>query len=199
MTTPTLTQAREALHKLADEYASAAAKTGLESLYGTSKSYTAECVKFENEARTELLAAIDAALSAQEVPQAVPAEATTEMLDAYRRVVAAGSELDGSMVWRAMLAAAPAAPKQAEVQQAAQPVADHVADARKMVAAQPVALVPLTDAVVNAAREAMDESFEAGNDAQDITIPSHLAAALSLRLDEHDRAHGIKAGKDGAA
>jgi hypothetical protein len=43
-------------------------------------------------------------------------------------------------------------------------------------------------AVVNAAREAMNESFEAGNDAMDISIPSHLAAALSLRLDEHDDA-----------
>lgn len=43
-------------------------------------------------------------------------------------------------------------------------------------------------AVVNAAREAMDESFEAGNDAMDISIPSLLAAALSLRLDEHDAA-----------
>jgi hypothetical protein len=43
-------------------------------------------------------------------------------------------------------------------------------------------------AVVNAAREAMNDSFEAGNDAMDISIPSHLAAALSLRLDEHDDA-----------
>lgn len=42
--------------------------------------------------------------------------------------------------------------------------------------------------VINAAREAMDESFEAGNDAMDISIPSHLAAALSLVLDEYDAA-----------
>lgn len=40
--------------------------------------------------------------------------------------------------------------------------------------------------VVNAAREAMDDSFEADNEAMDISIPSHLAAALSLALDEFD-------------
>jgi len=43
-------------------------------------------------------------------------------------------------------------------------------------------------AVVNAAREAMDESFEAGNADMDISIPSHLSAALSMLLDEFDAA-----------
>lgn len=51
---------------------------------------------------------------------------------------------------------------------------------------------PLTDAVINAAREALDASFEAGNDEIDISIPAHLAAALSMRLDEYDADHGIK-------
>lgn len=42
--------------------------------------------------------------------------------------------------------------------------------------------------VINAAREAMDKSFEAGNNEADISIPSHLAAALSLALNEYDAA-----------
>lgn len=46
----------------------------------------------------------------------------------------------------------------------------------------------LAQAVIDAARAAMDESFEAGNEQMDISIPAHLAAALSLRLDEYDRA-----------
>ena len=43
-------------------------------------------------------------------------------------------------------------------------------------------------AVINAARTAMDESFEAGNAEKDIAIPSHWAASLSLCLDEYDAA-----------
>ena len=54
---------------------------------------------------------------------------------------------------------------------------------------------PSAAAVINAARIAMDESCEAFNEAMDISIPAHLAAALSLRLDEYDdaiqRAHKI--------
>ena len=50
---------------------------------------------------------------------------------------------------------------------------------------------PLSLAVVDAARAAMDESTESFTDRMDITIPAHLASALSLRLDEYDRAHGI--------
>ncbi|OQS41165.1 hypothetical protein [Chromobacterium haemolyticum] len=38
----------------ADDYARAAAKAHVESLYGTSKSYTAECFRDENEARSKL-------------------------------------------------------------------------------------------------------------------------------------------------
>ena len=38
----------------ADDYARAAAKAHAESLYGTSKSYTAECFRDENEARSKL-------------------------------------------------------------------------------------------------------------------------------------------------
>ena len=58
---------------------------------------------------------------------------------------------------------------------------------------------PLTDeakAAIDAARAAMDESTESYSGRGDISIPSELAAALSLRLDEYDRtieaAHGIK-------
>lgn len=40
-------------------------------------------------------------------PAGVPDEATPAMLEAYGRVLAMGSELDGAMVWRAMLSAAP--------------------------------------------------------------------------------------------
>ena len=57
---------------------------------------------------------------------------------------------------------------------------------------------PLTDeakAVIDAARAAMDESTESYNGRGDVSIASELAAALSLRLDEYDRAieraHGI--------
>lgn len=57
---------------------------------------------------------------------------------------------------------------------------------------------PLTDeakAAIDAARAAMDESTESYSGRGDISIPSELAAALSLRLDEYDRtieaAHGI--------
>lgn len=45
----------------------------------------------------------------------------------------------------------------------------------------------LAQTVIDAARAAMDESFEAGNEQMDISIPAHLAAALSLCLDEYDR------------
>ena len=50
-------------------------------------------------------------------------------------------------------------------------------------------------AVIDAARAAMDESTESYNGRGDVSIASELAAALSLRLDEYDRAieraHGI--------
>ena len=48
------------LENLADEYANCAAKARLESLYGTSKSYTAECQREENEARSQLVKALAA-------------------------------------------------------------------------------------------------------------------------------------------
>jgi hypothetical protein len=57
---------------------------------------------------------------------------------------------------------------------------------------------PLTDAakaVIDAARAAMDESVEAYDSEGSIKIASHLAASLSICLDEYDRAteaaHGI--------
>jgi hypothetical protein len=60
---------------------------------------------------------------------------------------------------------------------------------------------PLTDgaeAVINAARAAMDASTEAQDGEGGIKIASDLAASLSLCLDEYDRAigaaHGIKGG-----
>ncbi len=50
-------------------------------------------------------------------------------------------------------------------------------------------------AVIDAARAAMDDSVEAYDSAGSIKISSHLAASLSLCLDEYDRtikaAHGI--------
>jgi len=55
---------------------------------------------------------------------------------------------------------------------------------------------PLTDeteAVIAAAKAAMDASFETKNRELDISIPAHLAAALSLRLDEFEAAHNIGA------
>lgn len=54
---------------------------------------------------------------------------------------------------------------------------------------------PLTSAVINAAREAMEDSTEETNDGDlfNIVLRSHHAAALSLALDEYDRAHGIAA------
>ena len=58
---------------------------------------------------------------------------------------------------------------------------------------------PLTDearAVIDAARAAMDASTEADDGEGGIKIASHIAASLSLCLDEYDRAigraHGIK-------
>lgn len=53
----------------------------------------------------------------------------------------------------------------------------------------PVAQGDAEDAarVIDAARAAMDESYEGGN-AGDIAVPSNLAAALSLALDEYDAA-----------
>lgn len=53
--------------------------------------------------------------------------------------------------------------------------------------AVPVPPVDTAKAVVDAARAALNESFEDGTDDRDIVLPAHLAAALSLRLDEHDR------------
>jgi len=50
----------------ADEYAQCAAKAHVESLYGTSKSYTAECTRFENEARTKLQAILAPAMAQQQ-------------------------------------------------------------------------------------------------------------------------------------
>lgn len=50
---------------------------------------------------------------------------------------------------------------------------------------------PLTDeakAVIDAARTAMDDSVEAYDSEGSIKISSHIAASLSLRLDEYDRA-----------
>ena len=50
---------------------------------------------------------------------------------------------------------------------------------------------PLTDeakAVIAAAKVAMDASFETENRELDISIPAHLATALSLRLDEFEAA-----------
>lgn len=44
-----------------------------------------------------------------------PTEATMPMLDAYSRVISAGSELDGSMVYRAMIGAAQPVPAQLEI------------------------------------------------------------------------------------
>ena len=79
-----------------------------------------------------------------------------------------------------------------DAEEAIRELADEVTRRRvELEAPQPPARGPLILAVIGAARLAMDASFEAGNDAMDITIPSHLAAALSLRLDEYDRAHGI--------
>lgn len=66
-----------------------------------------------------------------------------------------------------------------------------VAFVRAALAAQQAEREPLAKAVVDAARAAMDESVEACNEQMDIAIPAHLAATLSLCLDEHDRAHGI--------
>ena len=60
----------------------------------------------------------------------------------------------------------------------------------------PVQRQPLTDeakAVIAAAKVAMDASFETNNRELDISIPAHLAAALSLRLDEFEAAHNIGA------
>jgi hypothetical protein len=41
--------------------------------------------------------------------------------------------------------------------------------------------------VIDAARVAMNQSFEANDGEGSISIPSDLAASLSLCLDEHDR------------
>lgn len=61
---------------------------------------------------------------------------------------------------------------------------------------------PMTDeakAVIDAARTAMDDSVEAYDSEGSIKISSHLAASLSLCLDEYDRAieaaHGITGSK----
>ena len=46
-------------------------------------------------------------------------------------------------------------------------------------------------AVIAAAKAAMNASFETENKELDISIPAHLAAALSLRLDELEAAQNI--------
>jgi hypothetical protein len=67
--------------------------------------------------------------------------------------------------------------------------------------AQPAQRKPLTDdakAVIDAARTAMNQSSEANDGEGSISIPSDLAASLSLCLDEYDRVieaqHGITKG-----
>ena len=71
----TLREAAEKALALADEYARAAAKAYTESLYGTSKSYTAECVKDEAACRESLRAALAAP---------APAAAPDETIDGKR-------------------------------------------------------------------------------------------------------------------
>ncbi len=70
MTTPTTPASpdseRDKLIRLADEYAQAFAKFHLENLYGTSKSYTANCKEEADEARQALIAALLAATTARE-------------------------------------------------------------------------------------------------------------------------------------
>lgn len=68
---------------LADEYARLAARARVESLYGTSKSYTAECQKDENEARAELIRAISA-VEAERDRLAAECEALRADAERYR-------------------------------------------------------------------------------------------------------------------
>ena len=65
--TPTQALTPQALMELADDYARCAATAHVESLYGGSKSYTAECQKHENEARSKLSAALSAAPAGEPV------------------------------------------------------------------------------------------------------------------------------------
>jgi hypothetical protein len=78
------------LMELADQYAKAAATAYVEDLYGTSQSYTAECQRKENAARSALHAAL--AATAQPAPAAVPADLHAYMLQHLKRERAA---LDG--------------------------------------------------------------------------------------------------------
>lgn len=61
-------------------------------------------------------------------------------------------------------------------------------EAAAKIGAEKAMASPLAQSVITAARLAMNESYEAGNATADIAIPSHLAASLSLCLDEHDAA-----------
>ena len=70
--TPTQALTPQALMELADDYARCAATAHVESLYGGSKSYTAECHKHENEARSKLSAALSAAPAAPAGEPAAP-------------------------------------------------------------------------------------------------------------------------------
>lgn len=58
---------KEALEKQIDDYAYAEAKYQLESMYGTSKAYTAEKLREAQQAREELLATITARLEQPDV------------------------------------------------------------------------------------------------------------------------------------
>lgn len=64
------------------------------------------------------------------------------------------------------------------------PTADLMTDLRKAMDAQKQK-ERLVHAVIDAARNAVDESF--ADDWDGVVIPSHLAAALSLALDDYDR------------
>ena len=98
--TPTQALTPQALMELADDYARCAATAHVESLYGGSKSYTAECQKHENEARSKLSAALSAAPAA---PAGEPvAEVGDLIIQVRERVMAAG------LLNRAPLYAAPA-------------------------------------------------------------------------------------------
>ena len=61
--------------------------------------------QMSDENHAELIRARLAVLASHD--QKAPATATPAMLEAYNKVLGMGSELDGSMVWRAMLEAAP--------------------------------------------------------------------------------------------
>ena len=58
----------DAIMALADDYAHCAANARVESLYGSSSSYTADCLRRENEARSKLSAALSAAPAGEPSP-----------------------------------------------------------------------------------------------------------------------------------